>query len=955
MIRVRMTMAVSLAAFGMLTASAHASFGIEPGSFKTIALNGDGTIDAQAGSHPYEYTVSFGFNRNGKGEPEGDVRDVEVDLPTGMVGNPQVVSRCSQQDFEGQQAFCPGDTQVGIVHAQVEGSGTTIETAVYNLVPPPGVPATLGFSAIGLNGIQDASVRTGKGYGVAVTANNVPTSGIGFISETIWGVPADPRHDEERRCVVESGGKKTSFVGCASDLTPRPFLTLPTSCTGSLSTTLKVDSTEAPGAFPANALTANALSAPVATAGCEKLSFDPSLEIQPDTTSAEAPSGLNVELKIPQPESPNGLAEANLKEAVVSLPAGMTVSPSAANGLTACPLRGPEGINLESSEPAKCPNASKIGQVEVQTPLLEHPLTGSVFLAQQGNLAGNGENPFGSLLALYVVAEGEGIVIKLPGKLELDDATGRLTARFGAKDPITGEEFIPQQPFSDLKMSFFGGPLAPLITPSACGTYTTTALLTPYGNEDSSIGPASPPVQSSSSFTIDRDCAHSFSPSFEAGTTNKQAGAYSSFSLTLSRQDGEQRLAGLQVTEPPGLLATLKNAAQCPEPQASQGACPPDSLIGETTVAAGPGEDPYWVKGGSVYLTGPYKGAPFGLSIKVPAVAGPINLGTVVVRASIAVDPHTAQAIVTSDPFPTMLQGISLDVRTVNVTINRPGFIFNPTNCAPGAVTGTVDSTANIEAALASPFSAVNCASLPFKPSFSASTQGKTSKAAGASLTVDVSEKPGEANIHQVALQLPLILPARLTTLQKACTAAQFEVNPAGCPEGSNIGTATAVTPVLSVPVTGPAYLVSHGGAAFPDVEFILQGEGVEIVLDGKTDINKGITYSRFETVPDAPISSFETILPEGPHSALAANGNLCAPTKTVNVRKRVAVSVHGRVKRITKTIKQTVPAPLQIPTTLTGQNGATVAQNTKITVTGCPKIKKITKTPAKHKKTKKK
>jgi hypothetical protein len=445
-----------------------------------------------------------------------------------------------------------------------------------------------------------------------------------------------------------------------------------------------------------------------------------------------------------------------------------------------------------------------------------------------------------------------------------------------------------------------------------------------------------------------------------AGTTNPQAGGYSPLAVTFSRRDGEQRFAGVQVTEPPGLIATLKNVAQCPEPQASQGECAPESLIGETAVAAGPGEDPFWVTGGKVYLTGPYKGSPFGLSIVVPAVAGPFNIGErggipdgkpVVVRARIDVDPHTAQAIVTSDSLPTILQNVPLDVRTINVTINRPGFIFNPTNCSPLATTAIVTSTTETKSAASSPFEAANCAALPFKPSFKVSTQGKTSKADGASLTVNVAAKPGEVNIQKVDLQLPLILPARLTTLQKACTAAQFDTNPAGCPEASNIGVATAVTPVLSVPLTGPAYLVSHGGAAFPDVEFVLQGEGVEVILDGGTDIKKGITYSKFETVPDAPISSFQTVLPEGPHSALAANGNLCSSTKTVSVRKRVTIRVHGRTKRVTKTVKHNVPQPLTIPTTLIGQNGAVLTQNTQVTVTGCPKIKTVTKNTKRRRK----
>jgi hypothetical protein len=327
-------------------------------------------------------------------------------------------------------------------------------------------------------------------------------------------------------------------------------------------------------------------------------------------------------------------------------------------------------------------------------------------------------------------------------------------------------------------------------------------------------------------------------------------------------------------------------------------------------VAAGSGSQPLW-ETGQVFLTGPYKGAPFGLSIVTPAVAGPFNLGNVVVRAAIGINPVTSQITTTSDPLPQQVDGVPLRLKTVDVAIDRPGFIFNPTNCDEQAVTGTISSAQGATAGVSSPFAVTGCANLPFKPSFTATTQGKTSKQSGASLVVKVAQKAGEANIHRVDLQLPIALPSRLTTLQKACTEAQFNANPAGCPEGSFIGTATALTPVLNVPLTGPAILVSHGGAAFPDVEFILQGEGVEIVLDGETDITKGITYSKFETVPDAPISSFETVLPEGPHSVLAAyvpanaNGSFCGLN-------------------------------LAMPTTIEGQNGAQVTQTTKIAVNGC-------------------
>jgi hypothetical protein len=383
------------------------------------------------------------------------------------------------------------------------------------------------------------------------------------------------------------------------------------------------------------------------------------------------------------------------------------------------------------------------------------------------------------------------------------------------------------------------------------------------------------------------------------------------------------------VKTPPGLLGLLKSVERCGEPQASQGTCGAGSLIGHTTATAGPGSDPVSVTG-QVFLTGPYKGAPFGLSIVVPAAVGPFNLGTVVVRSAVSVDPHTAQITVTSDPLPTILQGVPLQIRTVNVTIDREGFMFNPTSCEPLSVGGTLSSTQGATAGVSSRFQAANCTALPFKPAFTVSTQAGTSKKNGASLDVKVGYPSGaQANIRSVAVTLPKQLPSRLSTIQQACPEATFNANPASCPAGSNIGIGTAHTPVLANPLTGPAFLVSHGGAGFPDLVLILQGEGVTLDLVGSIDIKHGITSSTFATVPDAPISSFELNLPEGPHSGLAAvlpakaKGNLCGTSLTM-------------------------------PTILTGQNGAVVKQATKIKVSGCSKAKKKAKKRAKRKHVKK-
>jgi hypothetical protein len=507
------------------------------------------------------------------------------------------------------------------------------------------------------------------------------------------------------------------------------------------------------------------------------------------------------------------------------------------------------------------------------------------------------------------------VVVKLAGRIEPDPVTGQLTTTLA----------IPQLPFEDAELTLTGGPRAPLTTPATCGTYTTTTDLEPW------TSPQAPDVFPTDSFLINTapgggPCVTSESqepnsPSFQAATATSLAGSYSPFGMKLTREDGSQRLSAINVTLPPGLTGKLAGVGRCSDAQLAaataraspgQGAleqsspsCPAASEVGTVTVGAGSGA-PFYATG-HAYLTGPYEGAPFSLAIITPALAGPFDLGVVVVRAALYINPDTAQVTVRSDEIPSILQGIPLDIRTIQVNINRPEFTLNPTSCEPMSVAAQAVSTLGQSASMSSRFQAAGCQGLPFKPSFTVSTQGKTSKANGASLTVKVSQKPGEANIHKVALTLPLALPARLTTLQKACTEAQFAANPAGCPPASFIGTATAHTPLLNAALTGPAILVSHGGAAFPDVEFLLQGEGVQITLDGKTDIKKGITHSRFETVPDAPIASFETVLPQGPHSALAANANLCA-------------------------------SKLAMPTQLAGQNGALVNHTTKIAVTGCPK-----------------
>jgi hypothetical protein len=679
------------------------------------------------------------------------------------------------------------------------------------------------------------------------------------------------------------------------------------------------------------------LALPAAAGASEPLEFAPTIEVQPETSATSTPTGLHLDLHIPQEETGGSPDTANLKNAALTLPEGMAVNPSFFSGILAgCSATqiGLEPVSDQGQEPS-CPEASKIGEVEISTPSIAHPLSGVMYLAAQE------ENPFHSLLAVYVVIDdpANNTVIKLPVQIELGEEgvlngleLGQLRVTF-----VNSSQF----PFEEIKLNFFGGPTALLVTPASCGIETTSTEETSWSSEAA----ATP----SSGFEINQGCgAPGFSPVWAAGLANGQAGAYTQYAMVFSRNDSEQDLEGVEVTFPPGLDPHIAGVPLCGNAEANAGSCPSSSQIGAIIVAAGAGPDPVSLPG-KIYLTGPYNGAPFGEVAEIPAVIGtppiPFNLGAVAVRGSIRVNRLTARVSIVSDPFPSILDGVPLRIRSVTVEVNRPGFLSNPTSCEPLAINATLTSTQGTSAPVSSPSKATNCQSLPFKPIVTVSTQGKTSKADGASLSVKVTANPGEANIRKFDVQLPLALPARLTTLNKACTEAQFNANPAGCPAASDVGTATIHTPLLSAPLTGPAYFVSHGGAAFPNLEIVLQGEGITIDLVGNTDIKNGISYAKYETLPDAPFSTFEFNAPQGPYSILTANTNLCDPTKTVTIKKRVTAHVHGHAKHVTKTITSIVPEALVEPTTIIGQNGAVITQNTKIEVTGCPKAKKATMT----------
>jgi hypothetical protein len=929
-----------------------------------------GSPDVQAGSHPYALTTSFTLTESEEFEQQrfrplgGGPKDVRAEFPPGFAGNPTAIPKCAYWRLLLDK--CPNDTAIGEAVTEFASSNGYINkhgeerdqleystNPVYNMETPGGVAAEFGYLAVNVAPILlDASVRTGSDYGITVNVHDITEIVVIHGSKVIiWGVPGEASHDALRgtclgednvdRAELESTGLPYNYeesrcpnphVEAPGSLPVQPFLTNPTSCGQSRAATLSVDGWNEPGIFASSTVAMSEV-----LSGCDKLNFSPTIRVQPDGSSGSTPTGLNVDVHVPQESTtnPDGLGEADVRDTAVTLPAGVQLSPSAADGLQACSLAQ---IGLDNAERPSCPDASKVATVHIATPLLEHELEGAVYLAAPQNFAGIPENPFSSLIAMYLVAEepATGVLIKIAGKVTPNPETGQLTTTF---------ENTPQLPFSDLKLEFFGTDRAPLTTPALCGTYTTQTAFTPW----SAAEPANPSEvgHPSSGFQITSgpsgapcSAAPPFAPSLQSGVTNNNAGAFTPLATTLSREDGQQPIQSVTLHYPPGVTGVLAGVPLCAEAQANAGACAAQSLIGETIVSVGLGNDPFTVTGGKVYLTEGYEGAPFGLSIVNPAKAGPFDLQEgrpVVVRAKIEVNPITAALTVTTPSsgehaIPTIIDGIPLQIKHVYVNVERPGFTVNPTDCNPTSVTGTVASAEGASSPVSVPFQVTNCATLKFTPKLAVSTAGKASKNNGASLNFKIAYPKGaqgtQSWFNEAKFDLPLQLPARLTTLQKACLAATFDANPESCPAASKIGHVVVHTQVLPVPLEGPVYFVSYGGAKFPEAVMVLKGYGVTVNLHGETFISpKGITSATFRNTPDVPFESIEVTIPTGPFSEFG-----------VNLPAKDKYDLCGQ--------------KLLMPTLFKAQNGLEIHQRTQIAVTGCPKAKKR-KTPKRHAKNK--
>jgi hypothetical protein len=864
--------------------------------FEAELTGPDGLAMGEADSHPYEYTTSFAVNTvteaPGAGLPllpaEGSLRKIEVELPPGLAGNPTAIERCTAQQFntnsEGFANKCPDDSAVGLATVQqLEGTAGNGSFPIYNLVPPRGMPAQLGFRIFAAPFYINTRVRSDSDYGTTAYLENLTEASRVTASRiTIWGTPWEQSHDTQRgHCADRREGS------CPAEGTPRPFWRLPSSCEIPLLTSFSFETWAQPVTGAA------ASDTEPAPTQCDKPPFTPTIESKPTTNVADAPSGLHFGLHLPQKanEDPNGLGEADLRDTTVVLPKGLTVNPSSADGLASCSLAEIgysgefEGHPSFSAQPANCPEASKVGTVQVDAPAIDHPLPGSVYLAKQN------ENPFHSLIAIYIAVNDpiSGVVVKLAGKVSLDPATGQLST------VVPGS---PQVPFEDFKFDFFEGARAPLRTPAVCGTHTTTTAMTPWTSPafgaDATPSDSFQTTQSPSGGSCPTSAAQlPNSPRFEAGSQSPIAGAYAPFVVNLSRQDGSQELKGLNLTLPPGVAAKFAGVAECPDASIASAetktgkqeqvapSCPASSHLGTVTVGAGAGPAPYYVKG-DAYLAGPYQGAPLSMAIITPAVAGPFDLGAVVVRAPLYVDPETAQGTVKST-FPTILQGIPLDVRSIAVAIDRQDFTLNPTSCEAKAVTGEAISTQGQSVPLNNRFQVGGCANLGFKPKLSLALKGGTKRGGHPSLKATLTYPKGGAysNIAYAQVALPHSEFLDQGHIGTVCTRVQFAAK--ACPAKSVYGYAKAITPLFDKPLEGPVYLRSSSHL-LPDLVADLNGQ-VNVVLAGTNDSIHGGIRNTFEAVPDAPVTKFTVTLKGAKKGLLENSTDICKGTHKANVR----------------------------------------------------------------------
>jgi hypothetical protein len=881
-----------------------------PESTEVCSIATPGQFFEQAAGHPQWGFTQFIVKHKTVGllkTPEGEVKTIRVDLPVGLSVNPQATLQCELKEFKASASNCPLASKVGESAVTTSLAGVVTEPTppltqvpVYNVEPKFGEPALFGLELADNEVFLRSDVAWESDYheGFTIDVPETLPTGLGGL-------------------VLQN---RLVFDGRSGNGT---FITTPTTCLGPAnvapfehvySTWLRADSWEKPNpTFPVGSsyfespIPTEPLLTPTFPKECDEIPFEPSLGVDPNTAKTDSPSGAIVTVEVPfeEPSEEEILEEftkpasSQLRTAKVTLPAGMGLNPSAANGLVACT---DAQFGKGTRNPVACPAASKIGTVQVETPPLpEHSLEGNVYLGQQLSRDPTSGNEY----RIFVDIESAryGISARLIGNTAADPQTGQLTTTFAEN---------PQVPFSSFRLQFESGSKAPLTSPPTCGPNTATSQMTPWSSAQGSKavgeegGPnGEPPASPSGKFTLTSApaggacpatlAARPFSPGFTDSTAKPKAGAFSPFQVNITRQDGEQELKGVDVTLPPGLTAKLAGLTYCPEAalaaaaansgaaEAAKSSCPASSLIGSASVLSGTGPAPIHIEG-KAFLTGPYHGAPLSLAVVTPATAGPFDLGSVVVRVALFIDPSTAQVRAVSDPIPHVFGGALLDVRSIAVKMDRPNFSLNPTNCSPMAVAGALhggganpaDPAAFSSLAVSAPFQVNGCDQLGFGPKLFLRLFGATRRAKNPKLRAVFLTHSGDANPAHVAVTLPRALILDQSSISKVCTRTQFAARE--CPKNSVYGYARAFTPLLDHPLEGPVYMRSSDNP-LPDLVAALRGQ-VEIDLDGRTDTIHGHLRNTFDVIPDVPVSKFVLTVRGGKSGLLTNTTNLCPRKK---------------------------------------------------------------------------
>ncbi|MGA8746019.1 MAG: hypothetical protein WB507_09155 [Solirubrobacterales bacterium] len=886
-----------------------------PAAAEKIASFATTSSTSQAGGHP-DLKTSFTLKALGKEEAP---QNVSFNAPQGVFGDPNALTQCTSVDFALES--CPSSSQAGLItiHAEYEGkSEDLLGTApIYDLVPGPDHTALFATIVPVLDIPIDIPVvvRTDSDYGLRFTVQNIPQiAPLQAASLTLWGFPAASTHDAQRfpkgSPGEPAGCPRSAGTACINaptpaSIAPLPLIDNPTTCSGeALPTTLQVQTYQE----PENPTEAESSYPP--TSGCYSETFNPVLSAAATTDQTDSPSGLNLDLSAALSEG-FAATPSEIRAATVTLPPGFTVNPDAADGQADCT---DAQANFGSEGPAECPDSAKIGTISIDSPALNGHLQGSVYI---------GEPQPGDQYRLFEIASGFGMNVKLVGSFKPNPQTGQLTASF---------EGLPQVPFDDYDLHLFSGERALMATPIDCTLYPVKAEFFPW---DGSL----PEVESTKLFGLETGPHGSscpgeerpFNPSLEAGSSNPLAGAFSSFSLKLNREDGDQYLGKLNFTMPPGLTANLHGITYCPEADISAAAttlgkveqtapsCPASSEIGTSNVAAGPGSHPFHALG-RVYLAGPFQGAPLSLVAITPALAGPYDYGTVVVRVAIHVDPLDAHVIADSETVPEIIGGIPIRMREIRVNIDREHFMINPTNCTPFAVGSEGIGDQGTGVAFSSPFQAVNCASLSFEPRMTVTQLGghkATARGKDPALQFDLNATEGDANLKSVTVTLPKTFEIDQRHLGNLCSRSQLERE--HCAGRQPIGTVIDETPLLEKPLEGPAYAVSgfaSGTNVLPHIAFILGGQVTIVPQAESSTISGGRLKTVVPVIPDAPIGHFRFTLLGGEHGYISNTESLCAGNSVIAVQ-------------------------------LNGQNGKSLTQNVK-TKTAC-KAKKHKRHKLRH------